>query len=104
MRAPAISLVLALALVPGLALAQAGPPPSGPGAPPPGASGPPPPPPGAITRDQYIERAQEAAGRRFDDIDTSHVGYITRAQMRAWSQRRRGGAAPAGGPPTSQSQ
>jgi hypothetical protein len=99
MRASALAFVLAVALVPAAAFAQAGPPPNESGPPPggpPGASAAPPP--GAITRDQFVQRRAEAAGRLFDRIDTNHVGYITRAQMHAYTaaHRRRG---PAGGAP-----
>jgi hypothetical protein len=98
MRLSAIGLVIALTLVPGAAFAQA-PPPAGPGAPPPSASNPPPPP-GAITREQFVQQRAEAAGRLFDAIDTNHLGYITRAQLRAWAAQRRAGVPPGpGGPP-----
>jgi hypothetical protein len=110
MRSAATALVIALALVPAAAFAQAGPPgqsaPGGPATPPPGTSGAPPPgtsgapPPGAITREQFVERRTEAAGRLFDQIDTNHLGYVTRAQLRAyWAQRRQGAAAAGGSPP-----
>jgi hypothetical protein len=115
MRAAAIYFVIALALAPSLAFAQAaspggappgqtgGAPPSGPGGPPPGgpkAS----PPPGAISRDQFIQQRAEAAGRLFDRIDTNHTGYITRAQLRAYMRARRGGGPQPGpaGPPSQQ--
>ena len=48
-----------------------------------------------ITRDQYVQRAADMAGRRFDQIDTAHAGVITRDQIRAFRQAR---AAPAGAP------
>jgi EF-hand domain len=89
MRTSAIALVIALALAPGVAFAQSGPPASGPPAGGPQAS---PPPPGAISREQYVERAARNAGRRFDKIDVNHTGYITREQLRAFmAERRRGG-------------
>ena len=49
-----------------------------------------------ITRDQYVQRAADMAGRRFDEIDASHTGAISRDQLRAWRQAHgaRGGAAP----------
>jgi hypothetical protein len=100
MRAVAIGFALALALAPGSVFAQAGPP-SGTGGPPPSAGAGGPPPPGAISREQYIDQAQQRAaklaGARFDQIDVNHTGYITRAQIRAFAAARRGGAA--GGPP-----
>jgi hypothetical protein len=103
MRVSAIALVTVLALVPGAAFAQAGPPggpaPASPGGPPPAAA----PPPGAISREQFVERRAEAAGRLFDEIDVNHTGYITRAQLRAWAAQRRGAAAAGpGGPPPQQ--
>jgi hypothetical protein len=105
MRTAAICFVIALALAPSLAFAQAaspgGAPPSETGGPPPG--GPKaPPPPGAISRDQFVQQRAEAAGRLFDRIDTNHTGYITRAQLRAYMAARRGGGRPAGGPPSQQ--
>ena len=109
MRVTAVGLLFGLVLAPCWAFAQAGPPgqggpPPGEAAPPPGESGPPPPaaaaPPGAITRDQFVQSRAEAAGRLFDEIDTSHVGYITRAQLRAWAAAHR--RFPAGGPPPQQ--
>jgi hypothetical protein len=112
MRAAAIAFVIALALAPSLAFAQAAGPPPGdqgappPGGPPPGEQGMPPPgggvavPPGAISRDQFIQQRAEAAGRLFDQIDTNHMGYITRAQLRAYSRARRAGGP--GGPPPQQ--
>ena len=42
--------------------------------------------PRGITRDEFVQRAAEMAGRRFDEIDTSHAGVITRDQLRAWRQ------------------
>jgi hypothetical protein len=116
MRTSAIGLVIALALIPTAAFAQygppggqsgpppgeAGPPSGGPGGPPPGPSGGAAPP-GAITREQFVQRRAEAAGRQFDEIDVNHLGYITRAQLRAWMGQRRGGAGPGpGGPPPQQ--
>ena len=39
-----------------------------------------------ITRDQFVQRAAEMAGRRFDEIDTAHAGVVTREQVRAFRQ------------------
>ncbi|HTV88207.1 MAG TPA: hypothetical protein VME41_04250 [Stellaceae bacterium] len=54
---------------------------------------------GDITRDQYIERAKEAAARRFDRMDTDHDGILTAAERRAYreahSRRHRAAAGPA---------
>ncbi len=79
MRSP-IGLVLALALIPWVAFAQAGPPL------------------GVISRDQYVQRAAVAASQRFDAIDTNHTGYITREQIRAYVMQRRGASAGCEGP------
>jgi len=107
MRAAAIYFVIALALAPSLAFAQA----ASPGGAPPGQTGGAPPsgpkaspPPGAISRDQFIQQRAEAAGRLFDRIDTNHTGYITRAQLRAFMRARRGGGPQPGpaGPPSQQ--
>ena len=102
MRAAAIAFAIALALAPSAAFAQAGaqggaagPPPSGPGA----AAAPPP---GAISRDQFVQRHAEAAGRLFDQIDTNHTGYITRAQLLAFMRARHPGGPPAPGGPAPQ--
>jgi hypothetical protein len=99
MRLAAVALCLALSTVPGVVLAQSGPPPGSPpeSGPPPGAY-PPSEPRGAITRDQFVQRAvdratkaqkdpqkaAERAGARFDQMDTGHTGVLTRAQMKAW--------------------
>jgi hypothetical protein len=97
MRTSAIGLIIALAIIPGAALAQTGAPSAEQGAPPaaPSAAAPAPPP-GAVTREEFVQRRADAAGRLFDQIDTNHLGYITRAQLRAWmSARRRGPASTA---------
>jgi hypothetical protein len=54
---------------------------------------------GGITREQYLQRAQERAaqraGARFDQMDTDHDGVLDRAEIRAWrSQHPRRAAAP----------
>jgi hypothetical protein len=87
MRAAAIALVSTLTFIPGPVFAQAGPPSGGPGGPPAQASSPPPP--GAITREEFVQQRAESAGRLFDEIDTSHQGYITRAQLRSFIAQRR---------------
>jgi hypothetical protein len=125
MRFSTICLVIVLALAPAAAFAQAvspggpppgeqnGPPSGPPGGLPPEATPPPPgspsvpPPRGAISRQQYINRAEEhaarMAGERFDEIDVNHTGYITKAQIRAWRAQRHAGAAPGPeGPPPQQ--
>ncbi|MGH7065272.1 MAG: hypothetical protein ACREET_14450 [Stellaceae bacterium] len=88
MRSAAIALILALSLPLGAALAQS--PPAGAPAPeaaPPSAA-PPSLPRGAVTRDQYIQRA----GTLFDQMDTDHDGVLTLEERRAWhAQHRRTG-------------
>ena len=39
---------------------------------------------GSITRDQYIQRARDRAGARFDQMDADHDGVLDRAEIRAW--------------------
>jgi hypothetical protein len=99
LRAAAIALVSTLVFVPAPVFAQAAPPSDTSGGPPPQASSPPPP--GAITRQEFVQRRADEAGRLFDKIDTSHQGYITRAQLRAFMAQRRAGR---GGPPPQESQ
>jgi hypothetical protein len=41
---------------------------------------------GDITRDQYVERAKDNAGRRFDRMDADHDGVLTEAERRAWRE------------------
>jgi len=42
-----------------------------------------------ITRDEYVQHAAEAAGKRFDMIDTAHTGTLTREQLRSWVMEHR---------------
>src|SRR5690348_2536779 len=57
--------------------------------------------PTGITREQYLQRAQERAaqraGVRFDEMDTDHDGVLDRAEIRAWRSQhpRRAAAQPA---------
>jgi len=67
-------------------------------APPPSAT-PPMAPAGGLTKDEFVKRAQERAGRRaaevFDQMDTNHDGVLTREEFRAWrAQHGRRRAAP----------
>ena len=60
-----------------------------------------------ITREQYLQRAQERAaqraGTRFDEMDTDHDGVLDRAEIRAWrSQHPRRAAAQQSQPASSQ--
>jgi hypothetical protein len=50
-----------------------------------------------ISREAFVQQRAEAAGRLFDEIDTSRTGLITRAQLRAYQAERRG-QSPARGP------
>ena len=50
-----------------------------------------------VTREQYLQRAQERAGQRagarFDRMDANHDGVLDRTEVRAWrSQHSRRGA------------
>jgi exonuclease VII large subunit len=54
--------------------------------------------PGDITREQYLQRAQERAAQRaaarFDQMDSNHDGVLDRSERRAWrSQHARRPAA-----------
>lgn len=51
---------------------------------------------GDITRDQYVERAKQAAERRFDQMDADHDGVLTADERRAYREsHHRNRAAPA---------
>jgi hypothetical protein len=47
---------------------------------------------GDITRDEYIERAKESAGKRFDKMDTEHKGVLTAEDRRKYHESHRRGA------------
>src|ERR1700755_2250343 len=57
--------------------------------------------PHGISRQQYVDRAQERAGQRaashFDQMDANHDGVLDRAEIRAWRSQhpRRAAAQPA---------
>ncbi len=59
-----------------------------------------------ITRQQYLQRAQERAaqraGVRFDQMDANHDGVIDRAEMRAWRNQHPRRAAPPSSQPAPQ--
>ena len=62
---------------------------------------------GGITRQQYVDRAQERAGQRaaarFDQMDANHDGVLDRGEIRAWrSQHPRRAAAQTPAASTSQ--
>ena len=50
---------------------------------------------GPITRDAYVRRAADAAGKRFDAMDVNHKGVLTRAEIKAWHQGRKQKSTPA---------
>src|SRR5271168_373394 len=59
---------------------------------------------GGLTRDQYIQRAEERAARRagaqFDRMDADHNGVLEPAEIRAWrSQHPRGAGSQSDQPP-----
>jgi hypothetical protein len=102
MRHPLIAGLMALSMLPAVALAQTNPqtaaiesaaPTVKPGPNATSASG--------ITREQYLQRAQERAGQRagarFDQIDANHDGVIDRAETQTWRSQhpRRAAAQPA---------
>jgi hypothetical protein len=98
MRHSLLAGLMALSLLPAVALAQTNPqtaaiecaaPAAKPG---PNAVSP-----SGITREQYLQRAQERAGHRagtrFDQMDANHDGVLDRTEVRAWrSQHSRRGA------------
>jgi hypothetical protein len=95
MRANALVILFAFAVLPGAAMAQSASPAIAPeAAPATQATAPPSPaaPPSVtgITRDQYIERAEHSAGvragHRFDRMDTNHDGILTPAEISAFRQ------------------
>jgi hypothetical protein len=60
---------------------------------------------GSLTREQYIQRAQERAARRaaaqFDAMDFDHNGVLEPTEIRTWrSQHPRGAAARPDQPPS----
>src|SRR5271166_3833668 len=93
MRSTVITAFFALSLLPATTLAQTSPqaaaaPPSTPSASPQTSEKSAPSSPGGITREQYIQRIEERAGRRaaaqFDQMDTDHNGVLEPAEIRAW--------------------
>ena len=51
---------------------------------------------GDVTRDQYVDRAKQAAERRFDQMDADHDGVLTADERRAYrDSHHRNRAAPA---------
>ena len=94
MRFAAVFALLALSLLPATALAQANQQAAAPPEPTSGRSaralsG------GSLTREQYVERAEQRAARRaaaqFERMDTNHDGVLDPAERQAWrSQHPRG--------------
>jgi hypothetical protein len=94
MRVTVSAALFALSLLPAAALAQTNNPQTA-NADPAAAAAPQPSRPGGITKEQFIQRAQDRAARRaavlFDRIDADHNGVLDPAEMRAWqSQHARG--------------
>jgi len=100
MRSTTAFALFALSLLPATALAQTGQQAAGQQAaaqPSPSTASPTPSRAGGLTREQYIQRAEErAAGRaaaQFDRMDTNHDGVVDPAERRAWrSQHPRSAA------------
>ena len=96
MRSTVIAALLGLSLLPATAIAQTNPQtaaiPSSASTSPPSASA------GGITREQFIQRAQERAAQRararFDQMDADHDGVLDRAEMRAWRSQHSRRATP----------
>ena len=86
MRSTAILALFTLALLPATALAQAGQ--QAATQPSSTAASPAPSRPGALTREQYIQRAEERAAKRaaaqFDRMDADHNGVVDPAERKAW--------------------
>src|SRR6516165_4604511 len=95
MRSTAVIALFVLSLLPATAFAQA----DQQAAAPSGATAASPAPPrlGGLTREQYIQRAQERAARRagaqFDAMDFDHDGVLEPAEIRAWRSAHPRGAA-----------
>jgi len=103
MRSTAVFALFALSLLPATAFAQASqqaaaqPSPTSVASPPSSSAG--------LTKEQYIQRAEQRAARRaaaqFDRMDADHDGVLDPAERRAWrSQHPRGARSRSGQPPT----
>jgi len=100
MRSTVICALFALLLAPAIALAQANQQAAAP--PGPASASPVSSRAGSLTREQYIQRAQERAAKRasaqFDRMDGDHNGVLDPAERRAWRSqhpRSTGGSHPA---------
>jgi len=104
MRSTAAFALLALALLPATALAQA--PQQAAAQPSTTSAASAPSTSGGLTRDQYIQRAEQRAARRaaaqFDRIDADHDGVLEPAEMRAWRSQHPRGAGSRSEPPPPQ--
>ena len=95
MRSTAVIALVSLSLLPATAFAQA----NQQAAAPPAvtAASPAPARSGSLTREQYIQRAEERAARRaaaqFDAMDFDHDGVLDPAEIRAWRNQHPRGAA-----------
>ena len=102
MRYTAVFALCALSVLPVIALAQTSQQAAAPPSPP--AAGPVAPSSVSLTKEQYIERAEQRAARRaaaqFDRMDTNHDGVLEAAERSAWrsqhsrSTRSRSGQSP----------
>jgi len=81
MRPASLTLAAALAavLISSAALAQTSPPAGSPPAATSAAGGAP-----GMTRDEYVRRATERAGKHFDRMDTNHNGILEQSEIDAW--------------------
>ena len=104
MRYTVIVALLGLSLLPGAVLAQTNPQTAAVESS--ASANPPPSSTGGITREQYLQHAQERAGQRagarFDQMDTNHDGVLDRAEMRAWRSQHPRHAATQPSPPAPQ--
>ena len=103
MRSTAVFALFALLLLPATAFAQASQ--QAAAQPSPTSVSSPPSPSGALTKEQYIQRAEQRAARRaaaqFDRMDVDHDGVLDPAERRAWrSQHPRGAGSRSGRAPT----
>ena len=104
MRKTAFVALIGVLLLPGTLLAQTRPQTAAIESPAP--ASPAPPAAGTITREQYIERAQERASQRaaarFDQMDTDHDGILDRAERRTWRNEHSRRPAASAAQPTAQ--
>jgi hypothetical protein len=108
MRSTIIGALFGLSLLPAAALAQTGPQTAAvestaPAAATPSAGAPLS---GSITREQYLQRAQQRAAQRaaahFDEMDANHDGVLDRGEIRAWRSQHPRRTAPQPAQPPAQ--